>query len=124
MMYQEKKTARVMYHVVCSAILNVVLNFLLVPKYGAYGAAIATILSFIALFVANYWYAKKCYFIPFNWPRILKMFLTLFTIITLFQLWDVNIFLSLLIKLIVSVAMAVVFLVKYYKQVRSVIFNR
>ena len=124
MMYQEKKTVQVMYMVICSAALNIFLNFLLVPKYGAYGAAIATILTFMALFIANYWYAMKCYFIPFNWPRITKIFLILFTIIILFQLVNINIFLTLLIKAITCVAIGIVFLTKYYKQLRSVINTR
>ena len=124
MIYQKKKTVQVMYHVVSSAIINIFLNFLLVPKYGAYGAAIATILSFMVLVIANYWYAKKCYFIPFNWPKITKIFLILFTIIILFQLVNINIFLTLLIKAITCVAIGIVFLTKYYKQLRSVINSR
>lgn len=121
MMYQEKKTVQVMYMIFFSAALNIFLNFLLVPKYGAYGAAIATILTFMALFIANYWYAKKCYFIPFNWPKITKIFLILFTIIILFQSVDVNIYLTLLIKSIISAAIGIFFFKKYYKQLRSVI---
>lgn len=121
MIYQEKKTVQVMYIIIGSAGLNVLLNFLLVPKYGAYGAAIATILSFMVLFIVSYWYAKKCYFIPFNWPRITIVFFILFTIIIIFQLVDINIYLALLIKAIISVAIGFVFLTKYYKQFQSVV---
>ena len=33
-----------------SAVLNIVLNFILIPRYGMYGAAIATLIAYISLF--------------------------------------------------------------------------
>ena len=42
-----KKTNFVMYSIIASGLLNLGLNFLLVPKYGYVAAAITTLISYI-----------------------------------------------------------------------------
>ena len=42
--------------------VNIVLNILLIPHYGAFGAAVATIISNVALLVIYYFYAEKLVF--------------------------------------------------------------
>ena len=37
-----------------AAIVNIILNYLLIPTYGMFGAAIATSLSYLALFIVHY----------------------------------------------------------------------
>jgi len=49
----ENLTKKMFYRTLLGAILNVILNFLLIPKYGINGAAIATLLG---QFIANYAY--------------------------------------------------------------------
>lgn len=49
---------------VMAAVTNIVLNYVLIPKYGMYGAAIATLLSYIALaimhtIIVNTWKLEK-----------------------------------------------------------------
>lgn len=41
------------------AILNIVLNFILIPNCGVYGAAIATCISYIAVFIFRVFHTKK-----------------------------------------------------------------
>ena len=45
--------------------INIVLNFLLIPRYGAYGAAVATIISNVSLLAIYYFYAEKIIFEEF-----------------------------------------------------------
>ena len=101
--YQDKKTVQMMYLIVGSAVSNIFLNFLLVPKFGAFGAAFATVLSFVLLFIVEYSYSKKCYFIPFNWKEISQFLLPLFFVYFLleFTLRTTSIYLSISVKVVV-----------------------
>ena len=57
--YAEYKTKIILLGNVISALLNVILNILLIPKYGIMGAAIATCLGFIVHFIVIYYNFKK-----------------------------------------------------------------
>lgn len=119
--YQEKKTLQMMYMFLGTAILNIILNFLLVPKFGAYGAAYATVLSFAFFFVIKYLYAKKCYFIPFQWRQIAMVFVPLFAIVLLFRYaLNMDIYLSLFIKILMCGVIGLFFMKKYYHQIRAI----
>ena len=122
MMYQEKKTKQAMYIGVSCAISNVMLNFLLVPKYGAYGAAYATLLSFIYLFIFDYWYAKKCYFIPIMWKKMIPYLSVLSVVFLIFlSAVRVDIYLSLILKIGVVVILAFVFLHKNIDTIKKMV---
>ena len=49
--YVEKDSLRQMYSAIVGAILNVVLNFALIPTLGANGASIATCISYFMIFI-------------------------------------------------------------------------
>jgi O-antigen/teichoic acid export membrane protein len=68
---QDKKMVTMMFIVLSGAILNLGLNFLLIPIYGMYGAAYATIISFAVLGMVKYYFARNYYFIPWEWKNIL-----------------------------------------------------
>ncbi|MDA3779122.1 MAG: oligosaccharide flippase family protein [Bacteroidales bacterium] len=120
MVYQEKKVVKLMWIGVTGAGLNIILNFLLVPNLGAYGAAYATVLSFRVVFILSFRYAKKCYYIPFNWRQIVPVFSLLFVIAAFFLFVNINIYLTLLIKVTVCFVIGILFLKKYYKQLRII----
>lgn len=71
--YQEKKSLKMMYFVLISAGINIGLNFLLIPPYGMYGAAVATVVTFVIFFAIKYRYSKKCYFIPINISALIPL---------------------------------------------------
>lgn len=48
-----------LYSGVAGAILNIILNFLLIPKFKIYGAAVATCASYIMVFIYRYFDTKK-----------------------------------------------------------------
>lgn len=59
-----KKTGMSFYTSLIGAVLNIVLNFLLIPSYGAMGASVATLVSYFAVFIIRAVTMKK--FINFN----------------------------------------------------------
>ena len=53
-----------------AAVVNVVLNLLLIPPYGMIGAAIATVAAYGAMFLAMTWYAQRVFPTPYQWRRV------------------------------------------------------
>lgn len=113
---QEKRTKAFMYLTLCSAGINILLNFLLVPQYGAYGAAYATVISFAILLIAKYLYAaKRCYFIPWDWSKIMPYFLALFATVALFStVINLNIYVGLVVKILIALPVLFIFSKQYH----------
>ena len=53
-----------------AAIVNIALNFLLIPPYGMIGAAIATVAAYAALFLGMVAYSQTVYYVPHQWRRV------------------------------------------------------
>lgn len=110
MMYQKKKTMFVMYITLGSAVLNILLNYILIPRIGIMGAAYATLISFFAVFVFSYLMAKKTFFIPYNWKKIIPAFALLAGIYLAFTYTEIeSIFLSIVLKVLVVLLLACFF---------------
>jgi len=60
---------------------NIILNFLLIPKYEIAGAAVATCISFILMAVFLYFINRRIFRIPYNW---LKLIIIVFTTVFIF----------------------------------------
>jgi O-antigen/teichoic acid export membrane protein len=54
-----KKTKIIAIGTVCSGLLNIFLNVIMIPLWGMYGAAVATALSYGALFVMHYYIVRN-----------------------------------------------------------------
>lgn len=72
-LYLKRKTKYIAYTTIGATILNIGLNFLLIPQYRMIGAAIATVISFIALYAATYFISNHFYKIPYENIKLLKM---------------------------------------------------
>jgi len=53
-----------------AAVLNVVLNVVLIPPFGMIGAAIATIGAYGTLFLGMAWKAQQVFPVPYQWRRV------------------------------------------------------
>ena len=49
----EKKTGRIAINTIIAAVLNIVLNYVFIPEYKAVGAVIATVVSYVVLFLLH-----------------------------------------------------------------------
>ena len=54
-----------------AAVVNVVLNLILIPPYGIMGAAVATVASYVVMFLGMTWYAQRVFPTPYQWRRVL-----------------------------------------------------
>jgi O-antigen/teichoic acid export membrane protein len=55
------------------AVVNVALNFWLVPAYGMVGAAISTLAAYVVLFLGMTLYAQSVYRVPYQWRRVVTV---------------------------------------------------
>jgi O-antigen/teichoic acid export membrane protein len=64
-----KKTKYITLINVTAGIMNITLNFLLVPFMGIMGAAVATLCSSVIMFILYAYFSQKFYYVPHQWGR-------------------------------------------------------
>lgn len=72
-----RKTKYISYFAWMTAVTNLGLNFLLIPRYGMLGAAIATMISYFILTVAYYITTQKLCPLKFESSKLVRVVLTL-----------------------------------------------
>jgi O-antigen/teichoic acid export membrane protein len=73
--YLEGKTKHMAVLMGVAAVLNVALNFALIPHYGIMGSAVATLIAYALLPVGAYVISQRYYHIDYEWFRVTKMVL-------------------------------------------------
>jgi len=66
----KRKTVFCAVVLLSGAVINLALNYLLIPPYGMIGAAFATLLSFLIMCALNYHISTRLYPIAYEWKRI------------------------------------------------------
>jgi peptidoglycan biosynthesis protein MviN/MurJ (putative lipid II flippase) len=61
--------------------VNIGLNFLLIPRYGGMGATVATLLSYVVFCALRYWASNLFFKVRYEWGRVFAI-LTLGTLLT------------------------------------------
>ncbi|MCI5056190.1 MAG: polysaccharide biosynthesis C-terminal domain-containing protein [Flavobacteriales bacterium] len=64
------------------ALITIVLNYILIPRYNYYGSAIATLICYMCMTVASYLLGNKFYKIPYNLKKIFA-----YSLLTLLLYW-------------------------------------
>ncbi len=118
---QSKKMKQNMFIYLLSSVFNIILNFLLIPYLGAFGAAYATVLSMLFVVVAGYYYSKKnCFFVEFNWKMLTIVFAALVLTFVFFEFVLVMpIYYSLGLKTLFALVVSGILLKKYYPLLKS-----
>ncbi|MBS9525692.1 oligosaccharide flippase family protein [Litoribacter alkaliphilus] len=75
-----KKTAYFIYLNIFGALLNVGLNYFLIPIFGISGAAISTFLGYAVTFGLYMAVSQKLYFVPHNFAKLILSFVAVFII--------------------------------------------
>ncbi len=52
-LYLEKKTMIILFTMVCTVVVNIILNLILLPEYGPFGAAVSTFISCLVVVLAS-----------------------------------------------------------------------
>ena len=53
------------------ALVNIAINFALIPRYGMMGAAVSTLVAYLVLFVGMWFRSRQVYPVHYQWRRIL-----------------------------------------------------
>ena len=70
-----KKTKILASILIGMAVLNLILNIILIPYFDSYGAAFATLLTHLIFFIVHYKISQKHYYVPYEINKITKMIL-------------------------------------------------
>jgi len=68
-----KKTKILASILVGMAVMNLILNIILIPYFGSYGAAFATLITHFIFFIVHYKFSQKYYFVPYEINKIIKI---------------------------------------------------
>lgn len=68
--FLEKKSLRSLFTATAGAVVNITLNFILIPDMGAMGAAIATVISYVAVFIIRCFDARRFLKFSLSIPRL------------------------------------------------------
>jgi O-antigen/teichoic acid export membrane protein len=82
-----------------AALINVVLNVILIPPYGMIGAAIATVAAYVALFVLMVLNSQRVYPVAYQWRRVLILTSVAIGLTVLGSVLDVPLAVAILIAL-------------------------
>jgi O-antigen/teichoic acid export membrane protein len=83
-MYLLKKTKYISYIVGIGAVVNIILNSAVIPRYGMMGAAFASFVSYMLINFLSYRLSQRFYYIPFDKLRLAKICF-IFVIVSLFS---------------------------------------
>lgn len=122
MIYQYKKPQWIMIISILGALSSIGFNFLLVPKFGMIGAAIASVFSAALLLGLKFVYAKKSYFIPLP----LKLIFMLSSILSILIIIDISLSFDIYISLItktIALLITAYFLYLKYKDTIKLLFK-
>lgn len=75
--HQNKRTKEIMNINIASALINLILNFFLIERFGIWGAAYSTLITQFLLFLFVNKYSKKYYHVPFKWNHIIILMISL-----------------------------------------------
>lgn len=75
------KTKMGAYISIIGAVLTLVLNYSLIPKYSYMGSAVATLVAYGSMMIISYWLGRKYYYIPYDMKKI-GIYLTASTLLS------------------------------------------
>jgi O-antigen/teichoic acid export membrane protein len=115
--YFEKKSKVITYIYLISAIINMVLNFALIPYFGMYGASIATIITLVVVFILQSVQSPKYFNVGFDRGVIFSVWFYISLVVSFFYLTDFNLKLTVLLKFSFLLILAIILYLKMGKKV-------
>ncbi len=74
-LYIEKRLGQLSWTIGLAAAINIALNFLLIPPFGVFGAAVATATGYMISPILAAWISQRVYPLPYEWGRVLRVLL-------------------------------------------------
>ncbi len=86
----KKRTIFAPLVIAAALVVNVALNFLLIPRYGAVGATISTVLSYFVFCALRYWASNMFFKVSYEWGRVFTLIAVGSALIALFYISDLT----------------------------------
>jgi len=117
-LYAENKTGLIGFINSSAAVICLLLNWLLIPVWGVYGASLATLLSFAYIVVAALLTSQKITDTKWSWIRPIKVICTAAVLVTVALLIETgNVWFDLFVKFVVFFSyFPILFLTGYFTQ--------
>ncbi len=115
--YQDKKTSFLLIVNLVGAAINIGLNFILIRRFGVYGAAWATVITYTLIFTMSKYYANKCFYASFDKLLVIPIFFIIVIINMLFYYVEFNNVFSIVIKSLTIVLLALFYWYKYKNEI-------
>lgn len=96
------------------AVLNIILNYVLIPRYGIYGAGFASIIAYLFIVIFNFSIARKIYNVGYKLIYLIISIAVLSIVAFLNYVIPVNTLIS-LIKLGASAILLFIVAYKFYR---------
>lgn len=115
---RDKQTKLLSVYSILAAVLNVLLNFVFIPKWGAYGAVISTVITQCLIVFLYDLYIRKKFKILVEYRRLLIVsVVSILIFIPLLFLNEVNLLIRIPIKLIILISFPfVLYILKFYSK--------
>ena len=100
---------------IVAAFINIVLNYLLIPIFGIFGAAAATAIGYFIFFLCFVFFSQKLYYVPHKWSGfVVLFFVTSFFVYLYFRYFvEFDYFYRLIVRLfLVLTLIALIFKIK------------
>ena len=121
-LYQNKSTFSITIIVILTALISLLLNWILISKWGMYGAAYSSIISSMLLFYSFYFVSKKRgYFIKVNWLVLSTLFVAGLIINIVFWIINIDLILMLFIKIITIIILGFITFHLYKNEIKHYI---
>jgi len=101
-MFIHKKTKLILYFTASVGIVNLILNYVLIPRMGITGAALATLISYVFLIILANIFSSKFLTIRLNYQRIIKYIAASMIAVLLLRFINIEIFLGIILKLLIG----------------------
>ena len=101
-MFLHKKTKLILYFTVSAGIVNIILNYVLIPLMGITGAALATLISYVFLIILANIFSSKFLTIRLNHQGIIKYVAASILAVLLLRFIHIEIFLGTILKLLIG----------------------
>jgi O-antigen/teichoic acid export membrane protein len=88
-----------------AAVVNVVLNVILIPRYGMIGAAISTAAAYVGLLLGMVWNSRRVYPVDYQWRRVATLVGVAVGLTVLGSVLDVPLAVAILIALVYPLAL-------------------
>lgn len=118
----KEKTEKIFIFSLCSVVINIVLNFLLIPKFGIYGAATATFVSYSIQFLMIFWYTQKLFRMNYAFKYVFNStIISILFLCIIVYISNLSLHVSILISLKTVLALIYFFVIYKYYGIKSMI---